>query len=250
MAFARLRTQAIAAASAAALLTALAPGSALAQNEPDWSEFTWEGFYAGLHLDFAIYEAEASDLTDVITNDLPSLSSELLFTGGVNFGYNWELEDGFIIGAELDTMFAQEASRSVPTNASATNEINFESTLDSLIAIRMRAGMTQGRVHTYIAAGIASAESSFLVEDTSTGNSATVGDSLLGITYGAGIEYAFRPDVIGRFEFVGYDLPSTEAPILEAGGGTACTGGGASEECTVFFNNSSSSFRIGVNYKF
>ncbi len=237
--------------SCLAAVMSLVPALANAQS------YDWEGFYAGATLGAAMFSVEASDQTDTFTNDLPEL--ELMVASyGLSANYNWSpYDDNLILGAELDVAFGHESNDTVSFNQDGSDGIEFTNSWDSVISLRARAGVTNGKIHSYVAGGPAFANASFSVKDldpNETGDCgevltcAEVTETLTGISIGAGMEYAFRDDWIGKFEFVHYAMPTTRADIFD--GEFASCGVAEGDECTVSFDNSSTLFRFGVSYKF
>ncbi len=233
-----------------AVALGLSAGLAQAQS------FDWSGFYAGAHLDGAVFSAEASDLTDSFTNDAPGVS-ELVPTYGITAGYNWLPQGGnFVLGVELDATFGNESERLVRFNAAGTDGLDFQNSWDSVISLRVRAGITNDRILTFVSAGPAFADANFVAKDLDPASGscsvlvcAEADESLVGLAVGAGMEYAFRDNWIGKLEIVHYAMPTTDAPLLTGGTTPTCAGSEA-EECTVFFDSSSTTVRFGVNYKF
>lgn len=232
------------------LAAALAPVGAAAQS------YDWSGFYAGAHLGGATFGTEASDLTDTFTNDAPQVQ-QFVPSYGIVANYNWlPFGDNLMVGVELDGTFGLEAERFVEFNAAGTDGLDFQYSWDSLVSLRARAGVVNDKVLTYVAAGPAFAEANFVAKDLDPSSSdcsvlvcAEASESLIGVAVGAGVEYAFREDFTARFEFIHYEMPTTEAPLLTGRSTPTCSGTEA-EECTVFFESSSTLFRAAVSYKF
>ena len=227
-----------------------ATGMAQAQDGFDFS-----GFYAGIHLDASTFAAESSDLTDTFTNDAPSLS-ELVYGGGVTLGYNYQLGNNVIIGAELDYTSAMEVNRFVAFNSSGSQGLDFQNSWESVIALKLRAGITQDRSLFYVTGGPAQAKGVFSVRDVQVSNSdcgdsvcAEADENLLGLVIGVGAEHAFTDRIIGKFEVLHYAMPNSEAPILLNQDTPNC-GAALGEECAVYFDSSATTVRFGMNFKF
>ena len=218
--------------------------------------YNWEGFYAGATLGGGIFAAEPSELNDTFTNDAPNVSDPSA-AYGLRAGYNWApFDDNLIIGAEIDATFGLMSEELVKTNASGTDGLNFENSWESVISIRARAGVASGKVLTYVAGGPAFANINYVAEDLDTVTTGCeqnvcgeLSETLIGLTIGAGIEYAFREDWVGSFEFMHYAMPATKAPILTARDEGTCTQGQA-DDCTIFFDSSATTVRIGISYRF
>lgn len=227
----------------------LIPATAKAQA------YDWEGFYGGASLGAAMYSVEASDLTDTFTNDSPDVDT-LVPAYGISGHYNWlPYDDNLVLGAELDVTFGLQNEQLVAFNAAETDGLEFINSWDTVISLRARAGMTSGKLHSFIAAGPAFANANFTFKDLDPGNTecdvltcAEVSETLTGISVGAGMEYAFREDWIGKFEFIHYAMPTVQAPIFD--GPVPSCGAAQGDECTVSFDSSSTLFRLGFSYKF
>lgn len=218
--------------------------------------YDWEGFFAGATLGGAIFDVEASDNTDIITNDAPNISMAVP-AYGLRLAYNWiPFDNNLVIGAEGDATFGLLTERVVEYNTAGTSGIGYEYAWDNVLALRARAGVSYGKVLTYITGGAAWANAVYTVEvitsSTSDCDSSTCGvfeETIPGLTFGAGMEYGYRDDVTVSFEFLQYDMVMAQTSLLDSGTSVTCSGADA-EECTVFFNSSASTVRLGVNYRF
>lgn len=219
--------------------------------------YDWEGFFVGATLGGAIFNVEASDLTDTFTNDSPSISM-LRPSYGLRLQYNWiPFDNNLVIGPEGDLVFGLLNERVVEFNTAGTDGIAYTYSWDSAMSLRARAAMTNGRILSYVAGGPAWVNAVYTVEDldplTPGGCDVNIcaefEETLLGLSFGAGMEYAYRDNIIATFEFMHYEMPMAQANILTAGTTPTCTGADA-EECTVFFDQSASVVRVGVSYRF
>jgi len=231
----------------------LASAPALAQAQA----FDWEGFYAGATLGGAIYGVEGSDFTDVITNDTPNIQT-FIPSYGISGHYNWRpYDDNLVLGAELDITFGLQNEELFASNSAEDDGFLFTNTWNSVIALRARAGMTSGRLHTFIAGGPAFADAEYTIKELDPRNPeecenlvcAELAETLTGISVGAGMEYAFRDDWIAKFEVMHYAMPSASVQVLDNQTTPSCTGAEI-DTCTVNFDSSSTSFRFGFSYKF
>ncbi len=218
--------------------------------------YDWEGFFLGATLGGSVFGVEASELNDTFTNDAPPVTDPVA-AYGIRAAYNWSpYDDNFLIGAELDATFGLMNEKLVPFNDAETDGLNVENTWNNVISLRARAAVASGRVLTYVAGGPAIADVDYVAEDLDASTDgcaenvcAEVSDTLVGLSFGAGMEYAFRDDWVATFEFIHYAMPSVQAPLLTARGDGSCTDTEA-EECTVSFDSSASTVRIGISYRF
>ena len=235
--------------SGLAAAMALVPALANAQS------YDWEGFYAGASLGAAMFSVEGSDNTDTFTNDLPE-TDVLVAAYGLSGHYNWlPFDDNLVLGAELDITFGLESNETLSFNEDGSSGLEFTNSWDTVVALRVRAGMTNGKLHTFVAGGPAFASANFsvkLLDPASPGagcdelTCAEISETLTGVSVGAGMEYAFRDDWVGKFEFVHYAMPTSSSATITDGPVEIC----GSDACTVSFDNSSTLFRFGVSYKF
>ncbi|HMK89369.1 MAG TPA: outer membrane beta-barrel protein [Methylocystis sp.] len=92
---------------AAAVLTAISAGAAVAADLPSRKEppppppflqplFSWTGAYAGVNVGAALGDGEFAGVVPLIGSN---------FTGGVTLGYNWAWQQKVVAGVELDADF-------------------------------------------------------------------------------------------------------------------------------------------------
>jgi outer membrane immunogenic protein len=236
--------------AAIAALAVFSPAAVQAQDA-----FDWEGWFGGATLGGAMYGVEASDLTDTFTNDASKVET-LVASYGISVNYNWSpYDDNLIIGGELDATFGLKNEEVVAFNAPGTDGLEFINSWDSVISLRGRAGMTSGKMHAFVAGGPAFANANYTFKDLDPGftecttlTCVEVSETLTGVSIGAGMEYAFRDDWVGKFEFMHYEMPTVRGPILD--GGVPSCGAAQGDECTVSFDSSSTLFRFGITRKF
>lgn len=218
--------------------------------------FDWTGGYIGAQLGGGTFGVQASDLTDVITNDAPNVQ-DLSPAYGIQAGYNWApFDNNLIVGLELDAAFGFEANNLVAFNANSTDGLDFQNAWDSVISIRARAGVANGNTLMYVAAGPAFATTNFTFKDLDPSSTdcatlvcAEAQNDITGVSVGMGVEYAFQPEWVGRFEVVHYEMPTTRAEILTGRTTSTCTGTGG-DECSAYFDSSSTMMKFSVSYHF
>lgn len=212
------------------------------------ANYDFSGGYAGGMIGGALFAGQGSDLTNVLTNDAPPVNV-LAATYGLYGGYNWALKDSnAIVGVELEYSFGLEGSEQVTTNATQTETLDFKNSWDSLAVIRFRAGMVTGKSMVYVAGGPAFATASYEITSTASGNTAKASENLLGVSIGAGVEHAFRENLIGRFEISHTVMPGTDVLLVNQGTGLAACGD--PQECQAYFESSATRFSIGLAIKF
>lgn len=210
----------------------LVPG-AFAQSSYDWG-----GAYVGVTVGGV---GTASDITTDIDMDLDLGGNGALL--GVTAGYNFVLNENFVVGIEGDASFATleaDGSNYDGTNSGLANE-----KLDSLLTLRGRAGFTSGPVFAYATLGIAGGEASYSTDIVDTGKFAGPSDPssgsgfVTGVIGGAGMEIAANDNVSVKLEGLMYQMSSLE--------GTGDTGKG---EYASEYNPSGLVVRTGVNLGF
>jgi opacity protein-like surface antigen len=228
-------------------------GAATAQE----FEQDWEGFHAGVHLDFSNYSNAVSDLNNTFLSSSPELSF-VLAHGGITVGYNYALDGNLIVGAELDWTSQVVIDEFFSSNATATTGVQYDLRLDGVTSLRGRAGFTQGNALSYVTIGYANAQTFMETYTVNTGegntecgntNCANTTEALNGISVGAGVDWAFREDWVARVEVQHYAFESVQAPTTNASGDFICSGDDT-RQCTVGYNPSLTSIRMGISYMF
>lgn len=239
------------------LLAAATTAQAQAQ---DGLAYDWEGAYVGAFTGASYFEVEISDFTDTFTNDAPPVD-QIILNYGINGGYNWlPYNDNLLLGLEIDMQGGNEIEQLIRFNADGTDGQLYQNRLTSLASLRGRAGVVNGNLLSYLTGGVAFGQADYLVIDLSESiNSrdctvdgiicAEVQDSLIGLTVGMGMEYAFRENTTARFEIMHYNLEATSAEIFNGGTIPICSKANA-DECSAYFASGVTQFRFGVNYKF
>jgi outer membrane immunogenic protein len=200
-------------------------GSAFAADLPSRKEapvyvapppaFSWTGFYVGADIGGAF---ASTSLTDTVLG----LTSHSLDTSGVMgggyIGYNYQLNQNFVLGVEGDFQGTSASANygwnvaPPPINVAVLPSTNYsaKTSLDWLAAINGRVGVSYDRALFYAIGGAAWAgTSSSLTAVDSTGLflwSGSKSDTLSGFDVGAGVEYAFTPNWVGRVEYRYYDF--------------------------------------------
>ena len=200
-------------------------GSAFAADLPSRKEapvyvapvpaFSWTGFYVGADIGGAFASTSLNDTALGLTSHSLNTSGVM---GGGYIGYNYQINN-FVLGIEGDFQ-GTSASANYGWAVTPVNTIrvaptifyNAQSSLDWLAAINGRLGVAYDRALFYAIGGAAWAgTSSSLTAVTSTGavlGSFSNSDTLSGFDVGAGVEYAFTPNWVGRVEYRYYDFGS------------------------------------------
>ena len=223
-------------------------GQALAADLPSRKEapvyvppvpaFSWTGFYIGGDIGAAWATTTASpswlygNSYSYYGMSNPSLNTSG-FMGGGYVGYNYQLNQNFVVGLEGDIQGTTNSKSSswvyTPTVRAAFTQTNYNYTttytakasLDWLAAINGRLGVAYDRALFYAIGGAAWAGANASLSALSTysypgateslvGGAAwegySISKTLSGFDIGAGVEYAFTPNWVGRVEYRYYDF--------------------------------------------
>ncbi len=202
-------------------------GSALAADLPSTKEapvyvapvpaFSWTGFYIGADIGGAFASTNWTSLGTGVSHTFDNSG----VMGGGYIGYNYQLNPNFVLGVEGDFQGTSASgsyswSQTIgqyPITAVSTDTYNAKTSLDWLAAINGRLGISYDRALFYAIGGAAwagesdtlSATNSFAGFLWSGSNSKT----LSGYDIGAGVDYAFTPNWVGRVEYRYYDFGNT-----------------------------------------
>lgn len=154
--------------------------------------FTWTGGYVGIQGGYVWSNARFTD---------PFTSVKDNFNGGMlggYVGYNWQAGSNFVFGAEADL--------NAVWNDQTFNVggLDIDVGADYLASIRGRVGYAWDRALLFGTGGVAFTGVS---ADTSIGNiDLSSSANYTGWTIGAGVDYAFTDNWIGRLEYRYYDF--------------------------------------------
>lgn len=157
--------------------------------------FIWTGGYVGVQAGYAWSDG------NIHQNNGPGFieSDPDGFLGGVFAGYNYQMSNDVVIGAELDFVSANVdgsgqifAAPGLPfPGGVGTEELNWSG------AARLRLGYAADRFLPYIAGGVAFGDIGI---SSNTGVS-SFGDTFTGWTIGAGLDYAMTANLLLRAEY-------------------------------------------------
>ncbi len=217
--------------------------------EPAWN---WSGFYAGLNAGFARATASWTDLDGFFTagGTLFNESSNG-FIGGGQVGYNWQFRHA-LFGLETDFQYLSNSQNTTlfafpPGNVGPT----FHDSIQWLGTVRGRAGLAIDDVLTYLTAGLAYAkvQHTFTFPFFNVDPNFDLSSTKVGLTAGAGAEYALDQRWSVKAEVLYVDLGKTSATITgiaqstPPGNPTIATG-------RLDISDTMWIVRAGVNYKF
>lgn len=190
--------------------------------------FTWTGGYLGGQVGYAWDDGGGHQVGGPGFTHIEPEG----FIGGVYLGYNYQMSNNIVLGAEIDVIYSDvdgdgQAYQGPGVPAPGiiiSQELNWSA------AARARLGYAVDRFLPYIAGGVTFGD----IDLSSPVVSGSVGDTFSGWTIGAGAEYAFTDNVIGRAEYRYSDFGSE---IMQVG---------AEAEVDLTTNE----IRFGIAYKF
>ena len=242
------------AASAAALAAASSAQAAdvVANQEPApvvaAPAFSWTGFYAGAQIGGSWSD---TDLKGKYKDDKGDWGRRQGFSpdpsgfiGGIYAGYNYDLGNNIIIGADTDWVWGdmdENDKSSLTYRDGTTGTLSGKLKEQWAGSTRARVGYAVDRWMPYIAGGVAYAkvDSNFRVKDSAgkvmSGYSASDSDTLVGWTIGAGFDYAMTDHIILRAEYRYTDFGDEDY---------------SKNNVKYNVDYKTNDFRVGVAYKF
>jgi len=207
--------------------------------------FSWTGFYLGGNIGAAWANRS---VTDSFSGTTFSHSSDAVFIGGGQLGYNWQINN-FLLGVEWDFDAIGSNNNGTGTGITINNAGPFTVTRGSdrwMSTLAARLGFTNDHWLFYgkLGGGEVSV-SNFTVVNTATGGSiaSTTSRSRTGFMWGAGFEYAFTNNWTMKVEYDRINLSSrsfivpADAPFLVG-------------DVFVTRHNDVDAVKVGFNYLF
>jgi high affinity Mn2+ porin len=172
--------------------------------------YDWSGFYLGGHFGYGGGslgpDTNALPLQGVA---LPPTSTGLL--GGLQAGYNWQLGNHVVLGAELDVSFVG------PTDTARLTPAAFNTTFDYFATARGRLGYAIGTWMPYATAGLAWGRTKLNLNDANGDLAASTSRDHVGWTAGAGVETAVGGGWNAKVEYAYLDLMRQTYDLSTAG---------------------------------
>jgi outer membrane immunogenic protein len=234
--------------------------------------YNWTGFYVGLNAGAAFGHADphTSTIFDpagyFATTSIPAINAignasvdGAGFTGGIQFGYNWQFNNNAVLGLETDFGYlglnkSVSGTALYPCCAPTGFTINQSVKSTWLWTVRPRLGWAANNWLLYITGGLAVAEikGDFLFTDTfaAANESASLSKTKAGWALGGGVEYALAGpwSVKAEYLHVDFSTVSTTSTNLRAGTPTAVPF--PANVYTHSIKLSDDLVRVGVNYRF
>lgn len=204
--------------------------------------YTWSGLYAGVHVGYAAGKSNLFIAGGGIggATDLDSPIDPDGFMGGIHIGFNHEMANRFVLGAEADITYNKVDGLTGLDGGGGgiTNLVRSE--LEWSGSARLRAGYAFDRTLPYITAGVAAAK--YEVTAVSAGGPAGEiplhSDTHIGWTVGAGVEHAFTDKWLARVEYRYSDFGSQDLSIA------------ALSPTATSVDLQTHDIRVGLSYKF
>ncbi|GLS20411.1 porin [Labrys miyagiensis] len=219
--------------------SAVAADLALKPSDPSAplaaTPFDWTGPYIGLHAGYG-WGREHDDLSEngvtttpppanLLTADHFNLSG---FVGGAHAGYNYQFPSQFVVGVEGDIDYTDLNGSHRFTTPAPGGKLKFNTNWQA--SARLRAGYAIDNLLLYATGGVAFSGGELKLNGGSSDD-----NTHIGWTIGAGAEYAFTPNWIGRVE-VRYSDFNKQSYNTSLG------------KVRVDFNQTTAT--VGVSYKF
>jgi outer membrane immunogenic protein len=170
---------------------------------PVVAPFSWTGFYLGADAGYAW--ARDRDTETVLATGAPSVFSPTSaaqlkgFKAGGYLGYNWQIS-AFVFGVEADAEYAHLTGQATFPNTAPADF--YEGRIRNEESVRGRIGYAMNNALFYATGGVAFASITEHDVSVSGGRGAfDTSSSRTGWTAGAGIDYAFTRNWIGRVEY-------------------------------------------------
>lgn len=172
----------------------------------------WSGPYIGLQAGYGWGDADVAYSVPTISGNLthaqPTNRQTLTsdpdpdgFIGGIYAGYNWLLQDDWLIGIEGDWSFssADDTAAITDANGNALQNVTTKVEQNWDASLRLRAGKVIDNYLLYVTGGVAWAD----LDVTLQGSSNSYSDSMTftGWTIGAGLEMKINENLHGRIQY-------------------------------------------------
>jgi len=219
----------------------------------------WTGFYIGAHVGAAWGTVESEIPLSQFHSDHKELSvisehnsglgvfpvsSHTIngFLGGVQAGYNWQVNNWLVLGVEGQFSWSDlEGSTPCIVILKCTTEVKW---LGSLAG---RVGFTYDRTMLYVKAGVAWADSDYLADFSIIPGvfTATASDTRTGFMIGAGIEYGFLSNWSAKLEYNYMDFDTDSLGFV-----INCDCHRHSDVLNVDITQRIHLIKFGINYRF
>ncbi len=164
------------------------------------ASYNWSGAYIGGHA--GVLQGHSKNYSDC---DMPCSLTSNTAAGGIYAGYNYQFpNNNFVLGVEIDaSKMSFNKQRDTLAFYPFFDAVKASSQWQA--SVRGRVGYAFGNVLPFVTAGLAYAQSrqSYIEHYANIGVTDVSQERkiLAGASFGAGVEYAFTPNIIGRAEY-------------------------------------------------
>jgi outer membrane immunogenic protein len=125
------------------------------------------------------------------------------FIGGAYAGYNWQLNNNIVLGGEADIYGGdiKGDNKYYRPDGTPDHDGTGSAKLTAAGSLRARLGYAADRFMPYATGGVAFGRFKYGAEIPYYGSGFSTSKTFTGWTLGAGIEYAFKDNLIGRVEY-------------------------------------------------
>lgn len=191
--------------------------------------FNWTGAYIGGQVGYLWGEG------DFLSEDGTTAEVEPDgWLGGVYVGYNYQLDSNVVVGGDADFAWTGADDGATAFDDAGDPIGSVDSELEWEGAVRLRLGYAVDRFLPYVAGGVAFAQ----LSAEAIGGGGSLGsddDTGVGWTLGAGVEYAFTDNLVGRAEYRYTDFGDFDFAI---------------SNFTATSDLTTNDVRLGIAYKF
>jgi outer membrane immunogenic protein len=206
--------------------------------------YDWSGVYVGLHGGYSWGKYDFFGATTIGGAGGISIASDGkpdgFFIGG-HAGAQYQLENDFVFGAEVDVDYRDVGSEALIRVLQAPNDdAILETEINWTASARLRAGYAIDRWLPYVTGGVAMAQFDLTGRSPDGVQGETLTETMTGWTAGVGTEYAITDNLLVRVEYRYSDFGDKAdlfADGLPPGGHT-------------IFNLASQDIGLGLSYKF
>jgi outer membrane immunogenic protein len=209
----------------------------------------WDGAYIGAHVGYG-----PGSLTDLgylglelalLGDGGGPISFSGMFAGG-QMGYNFTLNDHFVVGVEGDLSWTNESGSRTVSSTSAPIDLTQSTTLNWTGDLTVHAGYDMGMFMPYVLGGAAFANNTYGISSTSGGGESASGNAThVGYTIGAGVGAMFTQHLSGFIEGRYSDYGIANYTLTGTSGF-----GGPSSSITEPANVTDWTARTGLNFHF
>lgn len=211
---------------------------------PIMQVYNWTGFYVGVNAGLGV----GRDRTRVEIGAIPTAEQSHLSPfgaiGGGQIGYNWQVNNDWLVGLEADIQASGQRDNHtcLVTCTPGFFTANLSQRLDWFGTARARVGLVTGSVLSYVTGGVAYGHTSTTLTETGgvlAPASFTASENKVGYAIGSGVEAALGGNWTGKIEYLYVDFGRHTNNFVLLGTPQTLT--------TRIHDNI---FRAGLNYRF